>query len=168
MPLEASFWSLGVRLFMPVSPVSSDGGLLPAQMLLVDTGSSSLFCHNLLQEAAYQKTQYNSCNRYNPGGAPMFYWGPLVEGDIHAGNVTFQNVSYSITTGEEKMSCQHGIQGIFGLAFRSDDIAFPAKPNCSMADCRQDRKELKSRRRGETGHPLVRTAGGEPGPDLSG
>ena len=125
VPLAASFWSLGARLLMPVSPKSSNGGLLPAQMLMVDTGSSSLaFCQSsLLQEAAYQETQYNSCNRYNPGGAPMYYWGPFVEGDVHAGNVTFSNASYSIMAQEENMGCQHGIQGIFGIAFRQLDAA---------------------------------------------
>ncbi|CAE6964587.1 unnamed protein product [Symbiodinium sp. CCMP2592] len=144
IPLAASFWSLGARLLMPVSPKSSNGGLLPAQMLMVDTGSSSLaFCESsLLQEAAYQETQYNSCNRYNPGGAPMYYWGPFVEGDLHAGNVTFSNASYSIMGQEENMGCQHGIQGIFGIAFRQLDVASPTKPNFTMADCQEDGEEL--------------------------
>ena len=124
-PLAATFWSLGARLLMAVVPEASNGSLLQEQMLMVDTGSSTLvFCQStLLQEAAYQETPYISCNRYNPGGAPMEYWGPFVTGNVHAGNVTFQDATYSIMAEEEGMSCQDGIQGIFGIAFQQLDAA---------------------------------------------
>ena len=92
IPLSAVSWSGGQRLLMAVSPVSSSGELLPAQKLVVDTGSSTLaFCQSsFLQEAAFESTDYISCNQYNPGGDPTGYWGPFVQGDVLAGNMTFK------------------------------------------------------------------------------
>ncbi|CAE7180627.1 ANKRD17 [Symbiodinium pilosum] len=133
IPLDATSWSGGVRLLMAVSPVASSGGILPAQKLVVDTGSSTLaFCQSsFLQEAAYKPTNYISCNQYNPGGDATGYWGPFVVGQIQAGNVTFSQASYSIMEQEQNMPCKDGIQGIFGIAFRQLDVGFPAeqKPN---------------------------------------
>ncbi|CAE7836846.1 ANKRD17 [Symbiodinium sp. CCMP2592] len=128
IPLSAVSWSGGQRLLMAVSPVSSSGELLPAQKLVVDTGSSTLaFCQSsFLQEAAFESTDYISCNQYNPGGDPTGYWGPFVQGDVLAGNMTFQKASYSIMAFEENMPCKDGIQGIFGIAFRQLDVAYPA------------------------------------------
>ncbi|CAE7242544.1 ANKRD17 [Symbiodinium natans] len=128
IPLAATSWSGGVRLLMAVSPVGPNGELLPAQSLVVDTGSSTLaFCQSsFLQEANYQSTKYISCNQYNPGGDPTGYWGPFVVGELRAGNVTFQQASYSIMAQEENMPCKDGIQGIFGIAFRQLDVGFPA------------------------------------------
>ena len=70
VPLSASWFAGGPRLLVDVSP-ASNGEPLPAQRLLLDTGSSTLaFCQNsLLQEAAYEETGYVSCNMYNPGQA---------------------------------------------------------------------------------------------------
>ena len=59
---------------------------------------------------------------------PMYDWGLLVEGDIHAGSVTFQNVS----------------TGIFGLAFRSK---LPARQ--TRAASTYDPKSSRSRYRVE-------------------
>ena len=125
IPLAATSWSGGPRLLMAVSPVDANGGLLPAQRLVVDTGSSTLaFCQSsLLQEAAYQETNYISCNLYNPGGSFTGYWGPFVAGHLHAGGVTFQNSFYSIMAQEAGMPCRNGIDGIFGIAFRQLDAA---------------------------------------------
>ena len=125
IPLAATSWSGGPRLLMEVSPVDANGGLLPAQKLVVDTGSSTLaFCQSsFLQEAAYQETNFISCNLYNPGGAFTGYWGPFVAGQLHAGSVTFQNSFYSIMAQEAGMPCRNGIDGIFGIAFRQLDAA---------------------------------------------
>ncbi|CAE7537844.1 unnamed protein product, partial [Symbiodinium sp. CCMP2456] len=128
IPLAATSWSGGPRLLMEVSPVGANGGLLPAQRLVVDTGSSTLaFCQSsFLQEAAYQETNFISCNLYNPGGSFTGYWGPFVAGQLHAGSVTFQNSFYSIMVQEAGMPCRNGIDGIFGIAFRQLDVAYPA------------------------------------------
>ena len=117
IPLAATSWSGGVRLLMAVSPVATNGQLLPAQKLVVDTGSSTLaFCQSsFLQEASFESTDYISCNQYNPGGDPTGYWGPFVVGEIRAGNVTFQQASYSIMAQQENMPCADGIQGFLVL-----------------------------------------------------
>ena len=78
----------------------------------------------------------------------MYDWGLLVEGDVHAGSVTFQNVS------------------TVGLAFRSK---LPARQ--TRAASTYDPKSSRSRYRVEklrirgSGH--VRVAGGESGQALS-
>mmetsp|Transcript_56351 Transcript_56351/g.105643 ORF Transcript_56351/g.105643 Transcript_56351/m.105643 type:complete len:485 (+) Transcript_56351:70-1524(+) len=128
VPLEAIAWGGGARLLIAVSPAAATGGRLSAQRLVVDTGSSTLaFCQqSLAQEAAYKSTDYISCNQYNPGGDLTGYWGPFVLGEVFAGDVVFPKAAYSIMTEEDNMPCQNGVQGIFGIAFRQLDVAYPA------------------------------------------
>jgi len=135
LSLGCQTWGGGPRLVVDVAPASVDGGMLPAQRLVLDTGSSTLaFCHRSLEKtAAYSSTNYISCNRYNPGGQSTGYWGPFVEGTVNlASNVALQ-ASYSIMDQEEAMPCTEGFEGIFGVAFRELDLAFSAEEAPSWA-----------------------------------
>lgn len=136
--LSLIHWGGGPRLVVDLAPAArrlaasasgSDGGSwLPAQQLILDTGSSTLaFCSNALSsEAAYSPTNYISCNKYNPGGQSTGYWGPFVHGPLRMGagtSITLE-AEYSIMAQEVAMPCTDGINGIFGIAFRQLDVAF--------------------------------------------
>mmetsp|Transcript_45539 Transcript_45539/g.120336 ORF Transcript_45539/g.120336 Transcript_45539/m.120336 type:complete len:482 (-) Transcript_45539:1-1446(-) len=130
IPLAVKSWGNGLRLAISVSPVDSNGRSLPAQELVLDSGSSTLaFCDTSLadQVSPLQLPSYISCNKYNPGGAPTGYWGKFYKGSLLLGDGLQLNSSYySVMQQQRSMPCEKGFQGIFGIAFKQLDVAFDA------------------------------------------
>jgi len=126
--LDAMSWADGLRLAINVSLMAPVGGAdIPAQRLVLDTGSSTLaFCDtNLAQQVQSLRTNYVSCNMYNPGGAETGYWGYFYNGPVNVGQVLrIDATDYSIMQKEESMPCTDGFQGIFGIAFAQLDSAY--------------------------------------------
>mmetsp|Transcript_61949 Transcript_61949/g.191825 ORF Transcript_61949/g.191825 Transcript_61949/m.191825 type:complete len:457 (-) Transcript_61949:118-1488(-) len=131
IPLSASEWADGFRLAIMVSPVGQDGTTLPAQRLLLDTGSTTLaFCdQGLAQGLGKLRTTYASCNRYNPGGTPTGYWGWFYRGTVQLQGsrqaVSLDRSFYSVMEEEASMLCKSGFSGIFGIAFGQLGAGFP-------------------------------------------
>lgn len=119
LPLNAVDFLGGLRLTVSASPQG-----LPAGELLLDTGSSTLaFCNaNLASSLTGEKTQYMSCNKYGSGNEG--YWGFFYKGPVSlGGTVELQDSYFSVMEQEVSMPCVDGVQGIFGVAFKSLDTA---------------------------------------------
>jgi len=119
IPMNSVNFGGGLRLTVNVNPE----GQAPQETLL-DTGSSSLaFCDSSLESSLKDvKTDYLSCNAYGSGGAG--YWGFFYSGQIGVGqNLSIDSAYYSVMHTEVSMPCGSGLQGIFGVGFKSLDQA---------------------------------------------
>lgn len=132
MPLDAINFEGGPRLTITASPVSSSGRILPAQKLLLDTGSSTLaFCNSSLEaEVKSFQSEYYSCNIYGNSQVREGYWGPFYKGGVAIGNINVPDAYYSIMTQQVSMPCSDSgsVNGIFGIAFHQLDQATSEAP----------------------------------------
>ena len=136
IPLIAGTWFGGPRLAIEVAPSNVQGGWLPKQRLVLDTGSSTLaFCDSQLrQDALYEASSLMACNIYGFHGDDWDvtgYFGPFVKGPAKIGNFTMPEASYSIMQQESGMPCSEGLDGIFGIA-RQCDQAFRKEDESKM------------------------------------
>jgi len=122
----------GPRLLITASAMSPNGTDLPAQKLLLDTGSSTLaFCdRNLADSVKSLQTQYVPCNVYGSDTEKEGYWGYFYKGGVHLSNsdIKISNSYYSIMQQETEMPCVSGVNGIFGIAFHQLDQATASAP----------------------------------------
>lgn len=125
MPMNVIFFeenqilpTLSVRLH------TDDGGLTEPQTLLVDTGSSSMaFCDSSLAASVKaSRIPYLWCQQYlskPPGGA---------NGWVHEATMdveSFKNKKgfYAIMENRFSMPCSSQVHGIFGVAYKSGNVA---------------------------------------------
>ena len=134
IPLHAGTWFEGPRLVIEVAPSNVQGGWLPKQRLILDTGSSTLaFCDGQVREdAEYNVSDMISCNIYGTPDNFSGYFGPFVWGPVKLGNFTMPEASYSIMQHESGMPCSEGLDGIFGIAFWQLDAAFRKEDESEM------------------------------------
>jgi len=119
IPMNCVNFEGGLRLTVNVNPEGQ-----AAQECLLDTGSSTLaFCDASLESHRKSvKTEYLSCNLYGSGNEG--YWGFFYKGQIGVGSgLTIDSAAYSVMHQEVSMPCGHGLQGIFGVAFKQLDQA---------------------------------------------
>lgn len=129
--LDSVNFAGGPRLLITANPQDEDGKDLPAQKLLLDTGSSTLaFCDSSLADKLKSlKSQDYSCNIYGSATQKEGYWGPFYKGGVHIGNsLKVSDVHFSVMQQQVEMPCSSGVSGIFGIAFHQLDQATSQAP----------------------------------------
>jgi len=127
----------GPRLLITASPKDADGNDLPAQKLLLDTGSSTLaFCDSSLADKLKTfKSEYYSCNIYGSASVKEGYWGAFYKGSVNiASAVQISSAYFSVMQQQVSMPCSSGVSGIFGIAFHQLDQATSEAPSAWPAN----------------------------------
>ena len=118
-------------------------GALPAQRLLLDTGSSTVaFCNVSLPETlpGAKKTHFNACEQYGPSTAMGYfrdgYVGPFFQGDLSIQGLEIPDAMFAVFgqgSCAPSMCADHPSQGIFGVAYRQRNKIFPSTVDLSSA-----------------------------------
>lgn len=86
----------------------------------------------ILKKLQELETRYYSCNTYGVDGVDASgYWGHFYRGGVHSPETDFyvSQGYYSVMHQQFGMPCTKGFEGIFGIAFRSDNEATKEMPS---------------------------------------